>query len=323
MPGRPNIVFYGTPEFAVASLDAIVREGYPISGVVTAPDKPSGRGMHFTGSAVKRYALERGLPCYQPENLKSQDFISLLDTLKPDIQVVVAFRMLPRLVWSKPALGTFNLHASLLPQYRGAAPINRAIMNGADTTGITTFLINEQIDTGAILLQQTMDIGPDETAGELHDRLMIAGSRLVTETILGLAEGNCRPVDQSVFTIPEKELQTAPKLTKGDQLIRWDREAGVVYNQIRGLSPYPGAVTSIPLAGGDTIIIKILSATYIAENPYPELPPGSMVTDRREFLTMTCLQGAIGLELLQPEARKSMSVRDFLNGFGKRLAGKP
>jgi len=312
----PRIVFYGTPDFAVASLDALVEAGFQVAGVVTAPDKAAGRGQALSQSAVKRYALAHQLPLYQPERLKSPEFLLELTTLKPDIQVVVAFRMLPKEIWSIAPLGTFNLHASLLPQYRGAAPINRAIMEGETETGVTTFFINESIDTGAILMQETSSIASDENAGELHDRLMHIGAELVVKTVHGIVSGSISPKPQALFGVKASQIKMAPKIHKSDTLIDWDRDTKTVYNQIRGLNPYPGVYTLIKLKDKSPLDIKIGSARMASDASQKQFLPGEVITDGKRFLKIATSDGFIEIMTLQPASKKMMKIIDFLNGWG-------
>ncbi|MCW3087116.1 MAG: methionyl-tRNA formyltransferase, partial [Sediminibacterium sp.] len=237
-----KIAFMGTPDFAVASLDALVNAGCNIVAVITAPDKPAGRGMKLTESAVKKYAAGKGLPVLQPEKLKSPAFIEQLRALQADLQVVVAFRMLPEVVWNMPPLGTINVHGSLLPQYRGAAPIHWAVINGEKETGVTTFRLKHEIDTGDILLQKKIPIGDDETTGEVHDRMKVIGAGLLVDTIRGLADHTLLPMDQSILLEHgPKELRHAPKLFTEDCQLNWERPASELHNRVRGLSPFPGA----------------------------------------------------------------------------------
>ncbi len=319
MERYPRIVFFGTPEFAVASLDALVVSGFDVVGVVTAPDKPAGRGLNLAESAVKKYALACGLPIFQPANLKSPDFLQSLSELKSDLQIVVAFRMLPREVWTMPVLGTFNLHASLLPQYRGAAPINRAIMNGETETGVTTFFINEKIDTGAILLQMKTGIGPDETAGQLHDRLMKSGAHMVVETVKRIKEGTISSVDQAKILQISVPLKLAPKIYREDMIVDWNLDVDQVYNKIRGLTPFPGAFSEIRLKDGSHLPVKIMSVR-IDRDPVSSSSPGMIITDRKRFLKISAIRGAILIHSLQPAGKKLMNISDFLNGFGSKLA---
>ena len=239
---RPRIIFMGTPEFAVASLDALVSAGHNIVGVITAPDKPSGRGMKLNESAVKQYAKEKGLHILQPEKLKNPQFLEELKSLKADLQVVVAFRMLPEVVWNMPPLGTINLHASLLPQYRGAAPINWAVINGEKETGVTTFKLQHEIDTGNVLMQETILIGENETAGELHNKMKTVGATLLLKTVNGLANGELKEIPQSSIAKPA-DIRHAPKIFTETAKIDWTKPVDEIHNLIRGLSPYPAAFT--------------------------------------------------------------------------------
>lgn len=306
---QPRIVFMGTPEFAVASLRALHDAGYGIAAVVTAPDKPAGRGRKITFSPVKEYALIHGLKLLQPEKLRDPEFIASLNVIGADLFVVVAFRMLPEKVWSMPRLGTFNLHASLLPQYRGAAPINHVIINGETRTGVTTFLIDKEIDTGMMLLSRETEISPEENAGSLHDRLMEMGAALVVETASALFSGNLIPVPQTIS--PQETLKTAPKIFPADAAIDWKKPVIRVHNLIRGLSPYPGATTM--LRKGDSLIrLKIIASRIINENP---LEPGAIKVTERSRMLVSCDDGTIEIMSLIPEGRKLMSASDFLRGF--------
>lgn len=305
----PKIVFMGTPEFAVASLRALHEAGCDIAAVVTVPDRPSGRGQKITLSPVKEYALEQGLNLLQPEKLRDAGFISGLHDLNADIFAVVAFRMLPEAVWSIPPLGTFNLHASLLPQYRGAAPINHAIINGETRTGVTTFLIDKEIDTGKILLYREADIFPDENAGRLHDRLMEMGAELAVETAKGLYARALKPVPQK--KIPGKLLRQAPRIFPADTVINWMEPAVKVHNLIRGLSPHPGAMT-IMHHGNKNMRLKILSGTI--REDVREIPGTIRVTEKSR-LTVACIAGGIEILSLLPEGRKRMTAAEFLRGF--------
>jgi len=299
-----RIVFMGTPEFAVASLDALVQAGCNIVTVITAPDKPAGRGMKLQESAVKKYAVEKGLPLLQPEKLKNPQFLETLRNLRADLQVVVAFRMLPEVVWSMPPMGTINVHGSLLPKYRGAAPINWAIIHGEKETGVTTFKLQHEIDTGNILLQQRLPIGEDETAGELHDRMKIAGAELLVKTVKGLADGSLQEIPQ-----PElDEVPHAPKIFTETCQINWNKSVEEIYNLIRGLSPYPGAFTSLH---GKTL--KIYRAKKEAGKPASS--PGSIDTDKKTYLKFAASDGFIHVLELQLEGKKKMPVEDFLRGY--------
>jgi len=308
-----RIVFMGTPEFAVPSLRLLHTSGYRITGVVTAPDRPAGRGKNLRASAVKDYARDHGLQVLQPEKLKDEAFIGELQNMDPHLQVVVAFRMLPERVWSIPSMGTFNLHASLLPDYRGAAPINHVIMNGEEQTGVTTFLIDHQIDTGNILLQEPTRIGPDETAGELHDRLMVSGAGLVLKTVEELSAGNIRPRSQDTLIKPGTILHGAPKLQKEDGRIDWHREGRPVVNLIRGLSPYPGAYTHFTKEGAGKVMIKIFKAHFAPEAHYHQ--PGTCLTEGSRELRVAVPDGYIYITSLQQEGKRRMETADFLKGF--------
>jgi len=309
-----RIVFMGTPEFAVASLDALVSSGYKVAGVVTAPDRPAGRGQKLTGSAVSDYAVSKGLKTLKPEKLKDPVFLGELKSLEADLQVVVAFRMLPEVVWHMPPLGTFNLHASLLPQYRGAAPLNWVLINGERETGVTTFLLDQQIDTGRIIFREPMAIGDEETAGELHDRLMESGAKLILKTVDALAEGTIEPVDQSHVLQFDAALRHAPKIFRENCRISWAEKAEPIRNLIRGLSPYPAAWTTLVNRKSKlSNILKIYFATKEVESHSHE--PGFIVSDNRSFLKIACADGWICVANLQAEGRKRMKTEEFLRGF--------
>jgi len=248
-PKEIRIVFMGTPDFAVESLKALVENGYQVVGVITAPDKPAGRGRQLCEPAVKKYAIENKLNVLQPEKLKNPEFIAELESLKADLQIVVAFRMLPEIVWNMPPMGTFNLHASLLPQYRGAAPLNWAIINGETETGVSTFLLSHEIDTGQIIFQEKVDIGENDSVGDLHDRMMAIGSALVLKTVDAIAEGKIEPIDQTKLIDNPERIKHAPKIFKNDCRIDWTRDTESVRNMIRGLSPYPTAWTDLSKSG--------------------------------------------------------------------------
>ncbi|HQO88084.1 MAG TPA: methionyl-tRNA formyltransferase [Bacteroidia bacterium] len=305
-----KILFSGTPDFAVESLKILVENGYNICGVITAPDKPAGRGMQMQQSAVKKYALSKDLNILQPEKLKDAVFLSEVASLKADLHIVVAFRMMPEQLWSMPRLGTLNLHASLLPQYRGAAPINRAIMNGETTTGVTTFFLKHEIDTGDIILSDKVDIGPTETAGELHDRLMHIGAALVLKTVQQIEKGNLSTTPQKSIT---SELKHAPKIFKNDCIINWSDKTSTVFNQIRGLSPYPGAFTMLEDKNGKTLTLKIYSALFLESKELSET--GKIISDNKSFLNITTSDGIISIKELQLEGKKRMSAEEFLRGF--------
>lgn len=302
----------GTPEFAVAPLKRLLDDGYNVSAVVTGPDKPAGRGLKPRMSAVKEFALQHDLPVLQPEKLKDPDFIESLRSLSPDIIIVVAFRMLPTEVWTIPPLGTFNLHASLLPQYRGAAPINRAIMNGEEITGVTTFLLNQNIDTGNILLQKEVVITDNDNAGSLHDKLMESGSALVSETVHAIIHKNIQPVAQDSLT-ENTELKPAPKIFREDCLIHWNAPSMQIYNQIRGLSPYPAAYTTLQSPDGRSFQMKVFKTSVISGKASEK--PGNIDTDGRTFVSIATADSWINLEEIQLEAKKKMRIDEFLRGF--------
>ena len=306
-----RIVFMGTPEFAVTSLRALAEGGYNIVGVVTTPDKPAGRGQKIQQSDVKQYAVEQGLPVLQPVKLRDPEFQAALEALNPDLGIVIAFRMLPETVWSLPRLGTFNLHASLLPQYRGAAPINWAIINGEKETGVTTFLLNHQIDTGDIIGHVRCPILPEDNIGTLYDKLMNIGSGLVLETVEKIAEGNIAPIVQS--HIPDSELKPAPKIFKEDCLIDWTKEGEQIVNFVRGLSPYPAAWSRMYKEGQEVGSAKIFNVRF--EQANHERTAGEVRTDGRTTLEVACKDGWIALEELQLAGKRRMAVRDLLLGL--------
>lgn len=315
-----RVVFMGTPEFAVASLDALVKAGYTIAGVVTAPDKPAGRGMKMQQSEVKKYALKHGLHVLQPEKLKDPVFLEELKSLHADLQVVVAFRMLPEVVWNMPPMGTINLHGSLLPQYRGAAPINWAVINGEKETGVTTFKLKHEIDTGDILLQESFPIGENETAGEVHDKMKDIGARLLVQTVQGIKEGTLKETPQSsavavqssvsdsATTTDNSPLKHAPKIFSATCKIDWTKTTEEIHNLIRGLSPFPGAFTEL----GDQTI-KIFRAEK--ELLFPTSRPGRWESDKKTYLKFACKDGYIHLKDVQLEGKKRMNIEDFLRGY--------
>jgi methionyl-tRNA formyltransferase len=307
-----RIVFMGTPGFAVASLGSLLMNGYNVVGVVTAPDKPAGRGRKITKSEVKQFSEFSYLPVLQPENLKDPAFITTLKELKPDIIVVVAFRMLPAEVWSMPSLGTFNLHASLLPRYRGAAPINHAIINGEQMTGVTTFLIDENIDTGNILFRHEVPVFPFENAGDLHDRLMREGALLVTQTVKALIGGTVAPRPQTEFIAPGEKIPAAPKIYPENCIIDWSKGACKLHNFIRGLSPYPGARSSF-VSDGEVIDFKIFESQVELKKHH--LKPGDIETDGRHYLRIACSDGFINILSLQLAGRKRVTTVELLRGF--------
>ncbi|MEO6328820.1 MAG: methionyl-tRNA formyltransferase [Ginsengibacter sp.] len=308
----PRIIFMGTPAFAVASLHKLLLAGCNIVGVVTVPDKPAGRGLQLSESAVKKYARENGLTILQPEKLKNPEFLKDLQSLKADLQIVVAFRMLPEVVWNMPSLGTINLHASLLPQYRGAAPVNWAIINGEKETGVTTFKLQHDIDTGNILLSEKILIGDDETAGELHDRMKEIGADLLVRTIVGLANNTIMEISQqrqqTTNDQPPTILRHAPKIFDETCRIDWNKNADEIYNLIRGLSPYPAAFTFI-----NEKMIKIFKASK--EVSTPETNIGGYETDKKTRLKFACSNGYISIKELQLEGKKKNLIDDFLRGF--------
>lgn len=297
----------GTPEFAVASLDALVQAGCNIIAVITAPDKPAGRGMKLTESAVKKYAVEKQLPVLQPVKLKDPAFLEELKELKADLQIVVAFRMLPEVVWNMPPMGTINLHGSLLPQYRGAAPINWAVINGEKETGVTTFKLQHEIDTGDILLQESFTIGDDETAGEVHDRMKEIGANLLAKTVEGLATGTLKEIPQQAIT-NAASLKHAPKIFTETCKIDWNQPIEVIYNLIRGLSPYPAAFTNL-----NDKVLKI----YKAKKELHASPKtaGSVETDQKTYIKFAGANGYIHITELQLEGKKKMTVDEFLRGY--------
>ncbi len=339
-----RIVFMGTPEFAVASLDALVKAGHNIVGVVTAPDKPAGRGMKMTESAVKKYAVENNLTLLQPEKLKTPDFLAQLQSLKADLQIVVAFRMLPEVVWNMPPLGTVNLHGSLLPQYRGAAPINWAVINGEKETGVTTFKLKHEIDTGNILLQESFPIDENETAGEVHDRMKEIGAQLLVKTVKGLAEGSLKETSQesignrqqakdnpstvgqdqwpiespqvedshSSLTTHHSPLKHAPKIFTDTCRIDFSKTTEEVHNLIRGLSPFPGAFTEL---NGKTLKIYRSEKEIISGNKGNPFRTGDHLSDGKTFLKFACADGFIHAKELQLEGKKKMLIQDFLRGY--------
>ncbi|HOW39009.1 MAG TPA: methionyl-tRNA formyltransferase [Bacteroidales bacterium] len=307
-----RIVFMGTPEFAVATLGSLLMNGFNVTGVVTVPDKPAGRGRTLQKSAVKVFAESSFLPVLQPSNLKDPDFIRQLISMKPDIFIVVAFRMLPEEVWKIPALGTINLHASLLPDYRGAAPINHAIINGETRTGVTTFLIDNKIDTGKILLREEINIYPFENAGDLHDRMTKLGARLVIRTLAGIVDKSLTPKPQEAFISPDTVLNAAPKIHTEDCIINWDCEAVKIHNLIRGLAPVPGARTIIKNKK-DSHTLKIFES--IPETEKHSLEPGEIISDGKHYLKIACKKGFINIVTLQLEGKKKMNAIEFLRGF--------
>lgn len=306
MEKKLKIIFMGTPAFAVPSLDALYKAGFEILAVVTAPDKPAGRGYKLHQSDVKKYAVANGIPVLQPTNLKSTEFLEQLRILNADLQVVVAFRMLPESVWDMPSMGTVNLHASLLPQYRGAAPINWAVINGEKETGITTFKLQHAIDTGNILLQQKMAIDDADNVGTVHDKLMNAGAELLVHTVTGLQNGSIKEINQATLA-GNAAIHHAPKIYNDVCEIDWNKNTADVHNLIRGLSPYPGAFTF--LKDKRTKILQ--SAKEVGKS---NVPAGSYVTDGKTYLKFATVDGFINVMRLKPEGKSEMTVEDFLRG---------
>ena len=305
-----RIVFMGTPAFAVASLKAIIHSGEKVVGVITAPDRPAGRGQKLNQSAVKTYALEQNLPVLQPTNLKSAEFLQQLKNLKANLQVVVAFRMLPKEVWQMPTLGTFNLHASLLPDYRGAAPINWAIINGEAMTGVTTFFIDEKIDTGAIIQQREVPIGENDNAGMLHDKLMETGSQLVVDSLEEIKNEKVTPQPQT----QQKELHTAHKLDRENTQIHWERPARQIHDQIRGLSPYPVAWTRF-INDGKEQQMKIYAAQILTAESTTEKLDFMQLKVVNARLLVGCKDGDLELTQVQLSGKRKMNTKDLLNGY--------
>ena len=320
---KTRIVYMGTPEFAVAPLEALIKNNYKVVGIVTVPDKASGRGLKVNESAVKKYAVEHGIPVLQPVSLKEPEFLEQLKAWKADLFVVVAFRMLPKVVWEIPRLGTFNLHAALLPQYRGAAPINWAVINGEKTTGVTTFMIDDGMDTGNIMYRYDCKIGPDETVGEVHDKLMELGSMLVVNTVEALEENNVELRVQKSFIQGSEILKPAPKLTRELCHIDWRSKTRYIYNLIRGLSPYPAAFTEL-VKDDKTIQLKIFKSAKVegadymamlAQNNLESAAPGTILSDGKTYLAFATEDGAISATEIQIAGKKRMPVKDFLIGF--------
>ena len=320
-----RIVFMGTPEFAVASLDALVKAGCNIVGVITAPDKPAGRGMILQQSAVKKYAVENNLHILQPEKLKNPEFLTELKSLNADLQIVVAFRMLPELVWNMPPMGSVNLHGSLLPQYRGAAPINWAVINGEKETGCTTFKLKHEIDTGDILLQKSFAIGKNETAGEVHDKMKEIGAALLVKTVKGLADSSLNEMPQNYqLSIINYQLKHAPKIFTDTCKINFNKTAEEVHNLIRGLSPFPGAFTFLngkmlkiykSKPQGRDAASGLAHNDNIANTAKPGETAPAFESDGKTFLKFACADGYILIKELQLEGKKKMSVEDFLRGY--------
>jgi methionyl-tRNA formyltransferase len=308
-----KIIFLGTPEFAVDSLSILADHGYNIVAVVTAPDQPAGRGQVMHGPPVKEFAVKHGIKVLQPVKLKNPDFIWELKALQADLFIVVAFRMLPEIVWQMPRLGTFNLHASLLPQYRGAAPINHVIINGETETGLTTFFLKQEIDTGEIIFQEKMPISPEETAGELHDRMKTEGAKLVLKTTEAILNGNINPVEQKKLADQSIELKSAPKIFREDCRIDWAKGTDEVYNKVRGLSPYPAAFTYFTSPSGESFLVKI----YKTAKSFADKNAGTSVidTDGKSYLSVTTTDGVLQIKEIQQAGKRIMNIEDFLRGF--------
>ncbi|MUP45847.1 methionyl-tRNA formyltransferase [Gramella sp. BOM4] len=302
-----KIVFMGTPDFAVRSLEAILDNGFNVVGVITAPDRPAGRGRKLKASAVKEYAVSKGLKILQPVNLKDESFQKELSELNPDVQVVVAFRMLPKSVWSLPPLGTFNLHASLLPDYRGAAPINWAVINGEERTGVSTFFLDEKIDTGNLIAQEEVSIEKTENVGALHDRLMEVGAKLVVETLEKIQKDEISAKPQ----VESPDLKPAPKLTKENTRIDWSKPVTTIYNHIRGLNPYPGAWTTMESASGN-LVVKLYDVEK--DTQAPDLPYGTLKVLEGK-VKIAAKDGSIIVNELQLPGKKKMTTKALLNGY--------
>nr|WP_321408062.1 methionyl-tRNA formyltransferase [uncultured Carboxylicivirga sp.] len=306
-----RIVFMGTPDFAVESLKALVENKFNVVGVITAPDRPAGRGQKLTQSPVKECAVEVGLPVLQPEKLKNEDFLNQLRDLKADLQVIVAFRMLPEVVWNMPRLGSLNLHGSLLPQYRGAAPINWAVINGDKKTGVTTFFLQHEIDTGNIIMQEEMPILEDDTAGSVHDKMMVLGAEVIVKTVDAIHKNEVKSIPQNEFS-NDSELRPAPKIFKEDCKIDWNNNSEAIRNKIRGLSPYPTAWTELEMNNGKLISIKIFNAIISNEL---QLKPGAIESDNKTFIAIGTNDKAIILTDIQLASKKRMLTQELLRGF--------
>ena len=308
---KMRIVYFGTPEFAASQLEAILAAGYEVAAVVTMPDKPAGRGKKIQFSDVKKTALEHNLPLLQPEKLKNPEFLKALESYQANLFIVVAFRMLPEVVWKMPKYGTFNLHASLLPQYRGAAPINHAIINGETETGLTTFFLNEEIDKGAVIMREKVAIRPDENAGELHDELMLLGNKVVIETIQKIEKSEYQTQTQEELA-GDTLLKDAPKIFKDFCYVKWESDCQTAYNHIRGLSPYPAAHATICSESNDSIDLKIYASEI--ESCEPSESIGTVVTDNKKYLKIALKDGYLHLTMVQQAGKKAMPIANFLRG---------
>lgn len=307
-----RIVYMGTPDFAVEALRCLVEGGYNVVGVITMPDKPAGRGHKLQFSPVKQYALEHNLPLLQPEKLKEEAFISALREWKADLQIVVAFRMLPEVVWNMPRLGTFNLHASLLPQYRGAAPINWAVINGDTETGITTFFLKHEIDTGEVIQQERVPIADTDDVGIVHDKLMTLGGRLVLETVDAILENRVKSIPQEEMPVVG-ELRLAPKIFKETCRINWHHPVKRIYDFVRGLSPYPAAWTELAQPDGVSVVVKIFETEKIMK-PH-QLEVGTLLTDGKSYIHIAAVDGFIAIRALQLPGKKRLNTEELLRGF--------
>ncbi|WP_300698533.1 methionyl-tRNA formyltransferase [Bacteroides sp.] len=307
-----RIVYMGTPDFAVEALRCLVEGGYNVVGVITMPDKPAGRGHKLQYSPVKQFALDHNLPLLQPEKLKDEAFVDALRAWQADLQIVVAFRMLPEVVWNMPRLGTFNLHASLLPQYRGAAPINWAVINGDTETGITTFFLKHEIDTGEVIQQVHVPIEDTDNVGIVHDKLMLLGGRLVVETVDAILNDTVKSIPQEAMATVG-ELRPAPKIFKETCRINWDQPVKRIYDFIRGLSPYPAAWTELVQPDGENVVMKIFETEKVA-TPH-QLNPGTLLTDGKTYIRVAAQDGFIGIHALQLPGKKRLKVDELLRGF--------
>ncbi|MDB4335095.1 methionyl-tRNA formyltransferase [bacterium] len=307
-----RIVFMGTPDFAVESLKILVENKYNVVGVITVPDKPAGRGQKLRVSPVKQYAIDNQIQVLQPDKLKAESFLAELKELQAHLQVVVAFRMLPEVVWDMPSMGSFNLHGSLLPQYRGAAPINWAVINGEKETGVTTFFLQHEIDTGNIIDQKVCPISPTDTAGSIHDKLMVIGAKLVLETVQRVCEGNIETTPQDTYLSSKNKLSAAPKIFKNDCKLDWNNSSETIFNMIRGLSPYPAAWTEFKDADGKIYSAKLFDAEI---DNSTRIGAGKVNTDGKSYLTFGTLNGAIKVKSIQLAGKKRMKLTDLLNGF--------
>jgi len=312
MSADMRIIFLGTPGFAVPSLDILVKNGYDIPAVITAADKPSGRGQKLNPSEVKKYALDHGLNVLQPLKLSDPDFLNEVKSLQADLQVVVAFRMMPEALWSMPEYGTFNLHGSLLPQYRGAAPINRAVMNGELKTGVTTFFLKHEIDTGNVVFQREIAIGPDETAGELHDRMMYIGAELVLATVKAVESRDVKLIPQSELIRPGEILKPAPKIFKEDCRLDFANDVYALHNQVRGLSPFPGAFFILEMPDGEQVQVKILRSSV---EPAGTVMSHELYTDGKSEIKVSANGGFLKILELQLPGKKKMKTDELLRGF--------